>query len=348
MRPTASAAVVFACLVVAGTPARAQDIALTTNASGITIGGSAGSWSTGFGAVNGLGLGTPVTGATILSPSGGKLYTSPYDIVITGASGSVKAIVKAYVSANFAHPSILQAYACSSSCTNAANYSAVSTSSGSPSNIIASPGLHSTTVTRYLGVFVSNQNGASAFSGTDSATLTLLVYDGSTLRQTYTLALNNPSENMQTALTFGLATASGGRTISAGSDFSLSYGTVNALGLSPGTGLTVSSVSGGVLYSTPYLLQPTFAGFSSTSGTLTTYVSTDFVNPSDLELRDSTTSTGSSFSAISKVSGSQSTLTSSATTGASLTRYLGLFVSNTGTSPAGADSATLTFTLVVP
>jgi hypothetical protein len=347
MRRTALC-VMFAGMLLAGAPAFAQDITLTTNASGITIGGTPGSWSTGFGSVNGLGLGTPGTGQTVLSPAGGKLYSSPYDIVITGAAGSIKAVVKAYVSTNFAHSAILQVYTCLSSCATAGNYSALSTNSGSPTDIVPFPGQHNTTAIAYLAIFVSNQNGASAFSGTDSATITFFVYDGNTLKHTYTLTLNNPTENMQTALSLGLATAAGGRTISAGSDFSLSFGTVNGLGISPGAGLSVTSVSGGKLYGTPYLLQPTFAGFSSTSGTLTSYVSTDFVHPSQLELRDS--NNGSSYSTISKSSGSQTTFTSSAASASPMTRYLGLFVSDTngGAVFTGADTATVTYTLVVP
>jgi hypothetical protein len=338
----------FACLVFAGTPAFSQDITLTTNVSGITIGGTPGSWSTGFGAVNGLGIGTPGTGQTVLSPAGGKLYSSPYDIVITGSTGSIKAVVKAYVSTNFAHSSILQVYSCLATCANAGSYSALSTNSGSPTSLVPFPGQHNTTITAYLAIFVSSQNGAAAFSGTDSATITFFVYDGNTLQHTYTLTLNNPNENMQTALSLGVATAAGGRTIAAGSDFSLSYGTVNGLGISPGAGLTVTGVSGGQLYSTPYLLQPIFAGFSSTSGTLKAYVSSDFAHPSQLELRDS--SSGSSYSAMSKSSGSQTTFTSSAASVSTITRYLGLFVAGTNGAAAftGADSATVTFTLVVP
>jgi hypothetical protein len=339
---------VLTCLVFAATPAFAQDITLTTNASGITIGGSPGAWTTGFGSVNGLGVGTPGTGETVLSATGGKLYSSPYDIVITGATGSVKAVVKTYVSSNFAHSAILQVYSCLAACGSAANYTAMSTISGSPTDIVPLPGQHNTTVTARLAIFVSSQNGASAFTGTDSATITFFVYDGNTLKHTYTLTLNNPNENMQAAVSLTLATAAGGRTISSASDFSLSYGTVNGLGISPGAGFTVTSVSGGQLYATPYLLQPSFAGFSSTTGTLTGYVSTDFAHPSQLELRDS--SNGSSYSAISKSSGSQTIFTSSAASASAVTRYLGLFVGNTNSGGVftGADNATVTYTLVVP
>jgi len=352
MRGFAAAAGVVASVFAAGTPAFAQDISLATNASGITVSGNKPSWSTGFGSINGLGLGTPGTGQTILTSGsgGGVFYTSPYNIVVSGASAAHKADVKAYVSANFAHSSILEVYSCTSSCTTAANYGQMSTNALSPTDVISAPGSLNGTVTRYLGVFVSNQNGAAAFTGNDSATLTFNVYDDSNgnLKKTYTFVLNNPNENVQTSLKLTLATAPGGRTISAGSDFSISYGTVNALGISPGTNLTATAVSGGQLYSTPYVLQPRFASFSSTSGTLTTYVSTDFAHPSQLELRDS--SNGSSFSAISKASGSQTTLTSSATSSSTVTRYLGLFVSNTNGATVfnGADNATVTFTLVVP
>jgi len=337
------------CMVLAATPAFAQDITLTTNAGGITIGGSQGAWSTGFGSVNGLGLGTPGTGQTILSGTGSKLYSSPYDIVITGSTGSIKAVVKAYVSTNFAHNAILQVYSCLASCGSAANYTAISTSAGSPSNIVPFPGQHDATVTARLAIFVSSQNGASAFTGSDSATITLLVSDGNgPVVHTYTLTLNNPTTNVQTAVSLSVATAASGRTVSAGSDFSLSYGTVNGLGISPGAGLTATGVSGGQLYSTPYLLQPSFSSFSSTTGTLTGYVSADFTHPSQLELRDS--SNGSTYSAISKSSGSQTTFTSSAASASTLTRYLGLFVASTngGAVFTGADNATVTYTLVVP
>lgn len=347
------AASALASLVAASAPVFGQDISLATNISGITISGSKPSWSTGFGSVNGLGLGTPGARITILTPSGGggMLYTSPYNIVISGSNSGHAAVVRAYVSTNFAHSSILKVYSCTASCSSGSSYSALSTSSGSPTDIIGQPGITSDqTVSRSLGVFVSSQNGASAFTGTDSATVTVLVYKASneSLQATYTLALNNPIETVQTALRFTLATAPSGRTISTGSDFSLAFGNVNGLGISPGTGLATAVVTGGELYSTPYLLQPTFSSFSSTSGTIKAYISTDFAHPAQLELRDS--STGSSYSALSKAAGSQTTLTSSASSGSSVSRYIGLFVSSANGASifTGADNATVTFTLVVP
>jgi hypothetical protein len=347
MRPVAVAAGAFA-LVFAATPASfAQTVTFATS-GGITITGAVLVWSSSFGSVNGFGLGTPGSGQTVMSTTGGVMYTSPYDIVVSGASGSNKAVVKAYMSTNFLHPAILQAYTCRSGCTNVNNYTAISTNVASPTDVISAPGVNNGNTTRHLGIFVSNQNGAGAYTGTDSATLTLSVYNNadSSLKQTHTFALIN--ENVQTALQMTVATAPSGRAISAGSDFSISYVNVNGLGLGPSPNLTVTGVSGGKLYSTPYLLQPSFAGFSSTTGTLQAYVSTDFVHPSQLELRDS--SSGSGFSAISKTSGSQTTLTSSAASASTVTRYLGLFVSdaNGASVYTGTDNATVTFTLVVP
>ena len=116
-------------------PARAQSIALTTS-GGIVIGGVNPAWSTGFGAVNGLGLATPVTGATVLSTSNGVLYTTPYGIVISGSSNSNKAKVDAAVSATFAAPGLLALYSCVSGCSSASNYTAISTNVNSPTDVI--------------------------------------------------------------------------------------------------------------------------------------------------------------------------------------------------------------------
>ena len=59
-----------------------------------------------------------------------------------------------------------------------------------------------------------------------------------------------------------LATATGGLTISPGADFSMDFGSVNGLGFSPSAGLTTVAATGGVVYSTPYLLQPAFSAFT--------------------------------------------------------------------------------------
>jgi hypothetical protein len=343
--------IAWAAFFAIGSPAFGQDMVLATNVAGIAIGGAKPTWSTGFGAVNGLGIGTPQAGATILQPVGGTgvLYTTPYNIVISGANNANRAVVRAYVSTNFVHPSIIQVYHCVASCGAAANYAVMSTSVAAQSDVI-SPGLASNqTVTRYLAVFVSNQNGAAAFTGIDTAAVTFNIYRESngSLQHTYKLNLTNPSQNIQTALRLQLSTAPAGRTIAAGADYSLGYGTVNGLGIGPGVGLTAAATGGGFLYSTPYLLKPAFSSFASVSGTLKAYVSTDFVHPAQLELRDS--SNGAAFSAFSKSAVAQTALTTAASL-ATVTRYLGLFVSNANGAGVftGNDNATVTYTLVVP
>jgi len=348
-------ALVLAFWTGAATSARAQNIALQTASGGVTISGSNPNWLAGFGNVNGLGLGTPGAGVSLITSgvSGGVLYTTPYTIHVAGAGGGNRAVVRAYVSTNFTHPAILQLQSCypAASCSTASSYTILPTSAAAEIDVISIPGVLNANYDGSLGLFVSNLSGAGAFAGADSATITLHTYawNGSVLqlKDTDTLTLNSPSENVQTAVQLLLASA-GGITISPASDFSTSFGSVNGLGIGPAPGLTVTGVGGGVLYRTPYSIQPTFASFSSATGTVKVYVSTDFGHPTILELRDSPDNV--TYTAISKLVGSQTNLTSTAASTTPITRYLGLFVSNSNGLSAftGADSAILTYTLMVP
>lgn len=330
---------------------QAQDVNIQQAAGGIAIGGNKNNRHSGFGTVNGLGIGTPVAGATILSTTGGVLYTSPINLAVNGAGGGNPAVVGVFVSSNFAHPSLLQAFSCRSGCTSAANYTAISLTSGLASDtpVIPSPGLTTNqTVTVFIGVFVSNQDGAAAFTGTDSVQLTYQTFNGANgqLQNTDTLTLNNPLENLQTAVQLTLGTATGGLIISPATDFSANYGNVNGLGIGAGSGLTPVSVSGGTVYSTPYLIQPEFSDFSSATATIKAVLTTNFAHPAILQLDDS----GSSGGPFTQITTTPLTITSTATSFSSVQRFLGLFVSNTngGTAFTGSDTATLTFTMTVP
>ncbi|MGA3166851.1 MAG: hypothetical protein ABSF14_12135 [Terriglobia bacterium] len=334
------------------TPLARGTLTLQTAAVGITIGGTHPNFTGTLGNVNGLGVGTPSTGVSVITTGvpGGVLYTTPYALHVTGVGYNV--YVTAYVSSNFARPTILTLYSCpiNTACTTFSNFSVLSTSAAAPTTIIPSPGVgNSSTSTATLGLFVSNANGA-AVTGAESATITFYLrrVSNNNLNDTVYLALNN--ETVQTAVQLLMA-AAGGLPITAGSgtDYAMDFGNVNGLGIAPPTGLTVTSVSGGVVYATPYLLQPTFSSFTSTTGTLKTYVSTDFAHNSVLQL-DAATAIGGPFTAISKSSATQTVLTSSATSGTNFTSYLGLFVSNVNGAGAftGADNATLTYTLTVP
>jgi len=238
----------------------------------------------------------------------------------------------------------------SAGCSSGGSFTTISLSAATPTPIIIAPGIKNSTVTASLGLFVANTDGAGVTAGAETAILTLKATDlnnGGT--STVTLNFNNPSENLQTAVQLLLATAPGGITISPASDYSMNYGNVNGLGIAPGAGLTVSAAAGGVIYATPYLIQPSFSTFSSTTSSVKVYVSMDFVYPAILQLRDAAVLAGP-YTAISKIAGAQTSLTTTAGGGTNVTRYLGLFVSNANGAGTftGADSATLTYTLTVP
>lgn len=341
------------------TPAWGQyTFGLAQAPGGVAITGT-GPYSSGFGNVNGLGVGTPGAGLTVLTTgvAGGVLYTTPYHLVISGLTLGRTATVDAYVSSNFVHPTILILRSCpyGGSCGSAASYTTISLVAGARTPII-STGVGNGTYTAYLGLFVSATNGASAFTGTDSASVIFRATRTGGTTRTATLNLTNPIQNVQTAVRLLLATAPSGLTVSPGADYAMNFGNVNGLGLgTPSAGLTVVSATGGVIYSTPYLIQPSFSSFLSTTSSVRVYVSTDFLHPSALEARDSAAA-GGPYTAISKLSGSPTSITSSASSGSTLTRYLGLFVSASsgpgafpGTAGGSApDSATLTYTLIVP
>jgi len=124
----------------AAPPLRAQDVNIQQAPGGIAMSGNKNNRRTGFGNVNGLGIGTPVAGATIISGSGGVFYTSPINLQVTGASAGAPAIVEVFVSNNFVHPQMLQAFSCQTGCTSAGSYTPISLNAASPTPVIPPPG----------------------------------------------------------------------------------------------------------------------------------------------------------------------------------------------------------------
>jgi len=143
-----------------------------------------------------------------------------------------------------------------------------------------------------------------------------------------------------------LSTATGGLTVTPAADYSMNFGNVNGLGIGPAAGLTTVSVAGGKVYSTPYLLNPVFTDFTSTTATIKVALTTNFAHPVILQLDDS----GSSGGPFAQITPAALQITNTAGDRSSITRYLGLFVSNTNGAGAftGSDTATLTFTMTVP
>lgn len=121
-----------------------------------------------FGNVNALGIG-PGAGLTTVAQAGGIIYLTPYQLlpVFTDQTSTTSSL-KICVSTNFVHSSVLGLFDSSSG--GAGTFSAISTTC--PSTAFTTTAADRSTVTRYLGLFVSKVNGATAYSGTDTATLT--------------------------------------------------------------------------------------------------------------------------------------------------------------------------------
>ena len=339
-------------------PSSAQTIALATSGAGITFSGPnpanpTPTYHAGFGTVNGLGIGTP-TGLTKIAVAGGEFYYTPYTITLSGANPGHPAVVQAYMSSPFSNSSsVIQLLSCAypGACNTFGSYTALPNTQAGEITVLPLQ-TNSTNYTVYLGILVQSFNGSIV--SPDTATVMFDVYDNRHgIISHALLKLDSPNTTIQSAVQLQLATAPSGLTISAGgtTDYAADFGTVNGMGVGPATGLTVinGQAPGGVIYSTPYLIQPAFSGFSSFNNTnITVYVSTDFVHPAVLKLYDSKSQLAG-YSAISKSSGSPTQITGNAANGSSITEYLGLFVSNVNGAGSftGADKATLTYTITV-
>jgi hypothetical protein len=352
-----SALIILATAFALNKPAAAQQGTFTISAApgGITFAaGGGGTLSGQFGTMNALGIGAPGTGVTVIPLANGALYLTHYQITISGLPNPHLAAVTAFVNSNFTHPAALIMQSCprASSCNASGNFSAMSLIAGAPTTVVAAPGINDQTVTAGLAIFVPDNNGASSFTGVDTARITLTATDTTNNKNfaTAEIRLDTPvGETIQSAVQLTLATATGGLTISPGADFSVNFGNVNGLGLGPGAGLTTVAAAGGVVYSTPYLLQPAFSAFRSTTATIQAFVSSPFAHPTILILRDAAASAGP-YTNIGITAGTATQITAAAADRGSVTRFLGLFVSNTNGATAfqGSDSATLTFTMTVP
>jgi hypothetical protein len=327
-----------------------QTFILQTAPGGASITGTTPSYTTSFGNLDALAVGTPAVGVTAIPVSNGVIYYSAVNFVMGNLNGHHQGIISAYVSSNFTHPTamILESCASNATCTTSTGYTTLSTSAGSPTTIVPQMPENSTT-TAYIAIFVPDNNGPGAFSGTDSATVTFVGTDFQNGQPLNSVTLRFNSQSLVTAVQLTLASATGGLTISPASDYSMNFGAVNGLGVGPGAGLTVVSAAGGNIYSTPYTLTPVFSNFTSTTGTLKVAVSTNFAHSSVLIMQTAAAAAGP-YSPISTTVATPTQITNGATSRTAVTPYLGLFVSSLNGAGAfnGADSATLTFTLTVP
>lgn len=183
------------------------------------------------------------------------------------------------------------------------------------------------------------QNTPKTATGTNTVSATLAVK--ATLAKAVSLTLNTGT---------GCTVSNGG-----GGDFSLDFGTVDALGISTGcAGAGAGKYTGTnqAIYYSDYTITPAFSNQgTATSSTLTAYVSSAFAQGGFSIVQTNTApSAFGDFTAMSTASGAQTTVASGAlATGTALTRYVGVKVDGTNsTTPTGSSStAVVTYTLTI-
>src|SRR5580765_9108938 len=125
-------------LVVLAKPAAAQSGTFTLSSApggiAFTVGGRGSTYSSQFGTMNALGIGTPSAGVTVIPLSNGALYFTHYQITISGLPNPHQGAVTAFVNSNFTHPAALVMQSCpsSSSCNASGNFSAISLVQAAP------------------------------------------------------------------------------------------------------------------------------------------------------------------------------------------------------------------------
>jgi len=160
------------------------------------------------------------------------------------------------------------------------------------------------------------------------------------------------------ALTLSQGAGAGACTVTTASDYSISFGNVDALGINtPTCGSKFNPTTPGVspsAYYTDYKITPMFTNQSSTTATVTAYVSANFATLSSiLSVVEASSAPGNigALSAMSTNSGSPTSIGTSLASGTALTRYIGVTVqpTNSGSSTvSGSDTATITYTMTVP
>ena len=140
-------------------------ISAQTASGGATVTGSNGVFSVSLGSVNGLGIFTPAPGVSVSKSSSGATYTTPVTIQVTysNCSGGLFFTIKGYQDSTTSSASQTAARAGSA----AAAVTTVPTSQASATTISTptNNGNGTINITRYVGVFVSNANGASNVTG---------------------------------------------------------------------------------------------------------------------------------------------------------------------------------------
>lgn len=133
------------------------------------------------------------------------------------------------------------------------------------------------------------------------------------------------------SITVAIETGAGGATVTNGGSgaFSVSFGNVNGLGLgTPASGVNISTSSSGATYTTPITVRATFLVCLPLNVTKTVSIYQDATTSSASQSAAREGSTAGSVVSVPNLQASATTVTSSPTSGAAITRYVGVFVSN--------------------
>jgi hypothetical protein len=144
-------------------------------------------------------------------------------------------------------------------------------------------------------------------------------------------------------------------------DYTMDFGTIDALGLSAptcGKSFGLNGSTPGVsdaIYATDYVLTPAFAGqVGGNTGTIKAFVSTNFTPTNLYVVYDTANSStlpanASSFSKMPLTSGGAVAVGAAVTSSTPITRFVGVGVTPTnGAGSFGNASATVTYTLTIP
>jgi hypothetical protein len=164
-------AVVYVALLCCSAEARAQvlvrlQVDVSTAPGGATINGQTGLLSTGvfnvnFGNVNGLGIGPRPAGVSISRVAGGTLYSTPilitptWTCVLTCPTGTITLWLDAAQGTSAGRAAVREG----------ASPGSASPVNASPPKTITTTATNGVPITRHVGLFVSNANGAGRVSG---------------------------------------------------------------------------------------------------------------------------------------------------------------------------------------
>src|ERR1051326_5202473 len=162
------AALIVLVLAIFFMPSRSVGQSINLTGGALTPSGK--NYNSTFGTMDALAINNGAAGVSKagLSSPAGALYFTTYNATIALNGNGHLGSLTAYVSTPFGHPSALIMWSCpiTASCASSGGYSAMSTSSGSPSTVGTNIPDNST-VSAGFGIFLPANDGASAFTGSD-------------------------------------------------------------------------------------------------------------------------------------------------------------------------------------